>query len=89
MMLLAPTGNRREIRPACHGDFLERLWRRNERLISSSHHPLRESIPHPSSTDRDEPPLITLGRRLHHPLCSPVIDQRHFGGGVDRRAMTA
>ncbi|MFN8031883.1 MAG: HNH endonuclease domain-containing protein [Mycobacterium sp.] len=26
-----------------HGDFLERLWRRNERLISS-HHPLRESI---------------------------------------------
>lgn len=26
-----------------HGDFLERLWQRNERLISS-HHPLRESI---------------------------------------------
>ena len=26
-----------------HGDFIERLWRRNERLISS-HHPLRESI---------------------------------------------
>lgn len=26
-----------------HGDFLERLWERNERLISS-HHPLRESI---------------------------------------------
>jgi 5-methylcytosine-specific restriction endonuclease McrA len=26
-----------------HGDFLERLWHRNERLISS-HHPLRESI---------------------------------------------
>ncbi|MCX5044681.1 hypothetical protein OG921_16055 [Aldersonia sp. NBC_00410] len=26
-----------------HGDFLERLWDRNERLISS-HHPLRESI---------------------------------------------
>lgn len=26
-----------------HGDFLESLWRRNERLIAS-HHPLRESI---------------------------------------------
>ena len=26
-----------------HGDFLERLWHRNERLIAS-HHPLRESI---------------------------------------------
>ena len=26
-----------------HGDFLERLWRRNERLIRSQH-PLRESI---------------------------------------------
>ncbi len=26
-----------------HGDYLERLWQRNERLISS-HHPLRESI---------------------------------------------
>jgi hypothetical protein len=26
-----------------HGDFLERLWQRNERLISS-HHPMRESI---------------------------------------------
>lgn len=26
-----------------HGDFLERLWQRNERLINS-HHPLRESI---------------------------------------------
>lgn len=26
-----------------HGDFIERLWQRNERLISS-HHPLRESI---------------------------------------------
>jgi 5-methylcytosine-specific restriction endonuclease McrA len=26
-----------------HGDFLERLWRRNERLISS-HHPLREAV---------------------------------------------
>jgi hypothetical protein len=26
-----------------HGDFLDRLWQRNERLISS-HHPLRESI---------------------------------------------
>ena len=26
-----------------HGDFLETLWRRNERLIAS-HHPLRESI---------------------------------------------
>ena len=26
-----------------HGDFLEALWRRNERLIAS-HHPLRESI---------------------------------------------
>ena len=26
-----------------HGDFLERLWQRNERLISS-HHSLRESI---------------------------------------------
>lgn len=26
-----------------HGDFLERLWVRNERLISS-HHPLRESV---------------------------------------------
>lgn len=26
-----------------HGDFLERLWRRNETLISS-HHPLREAI---------------------------------------------
>jgi len=26
-----------------HGDFLEPLWRRNERLIAS-HHPLRESI---------------------------------------------
>jgi hypothetical protein len=26
-----------------HGDFLERLWQRNERLIGS-HHPLRESI---------------------------------------------
>lgn len=26
-----------------HGDFLERLWQRNERLISS-HHPLRQSI---------------------------------------------
>lgn len=26
-----------------HGDFLERLWRRNETLISS-HHPLREAV---------------------------------------------
>ena len=26
-----------------HGDFIERLWQRNERLINS-HHPLRESI---------------------------------------------
>jgi hypothetical protein len=26
-----------------HGDFIERLWQRNERLIAS-HHPLRESI---------------------------------------------
>ena len=41
------------------------------RVAGSSHHPLRESIPHPSSTDRDEPPLITLGRRLHNPLCNP------------------
>ena len=26
-----------------HGDFLERLWQRNERLIGS-HHPLREAM---------------------------------------------
>ena len=26
-----------------HGDFLDRLWRRNENLISS-HHPLREAV---------------------------------------------
>ena len=26
-----------------HGDFLESLWQRNERLIAS-HHPLRESV---------------------------------------------
>ena len=39
MRLLAPDRARREIRPACHGDFLERLWRRNERLINGCHHP--------------------------------------------------
>jgi hypothetical protein len=35
-----------------HGDFLEALWRRNERLINS-HHPLRESI---IAATGDKPP---------------------------------
>ena len=43
----------------------------------------------PGSADRGEVVVRTLGRGVHDPLCSPVVDPRCLGGSVDRRAATS
>ena len=66
-----------------HGDFLERLWQRKERLISS-HHPLRESIAATGCTSSARLDFLCWSRPA--PPSTPASTGGHHGDRCQARA---